>query len=190
MIVKRTSTLRRFAVWLGAPRPARPDARKTPLRVDGYRNLRRSPLLPVLLFLLMASSAPLAKAEDSTESLSRCLADNTSGKDRKDLVRWSFFAMAAHPEIKQFASPELAQAREEVNSAMANVLTRLLTDTCLAQARAAFKQGGFKAVEDSFQTVSKLAMQELMVDKNVVASASEYTKFVDVAKFAKAIGGN
>ena len=45
---------------------------------------------------------------------------NTSGKDRKDLARWIFLAMAAHPEMKQHASANastllLARASSRMN---------------------------------------------------------------------------
>ena len=58
----------------------------------------------LLVVLLQVPGLALA---DSAADLSTCVADNTSGKQRKDLARWVFFAMAAHPDFAAYATPEL-----------------------------------------------------------------------------------
>jgi hypothetical protein len=148
-----------------------------------------STLRLILLSLLLATAAFSAHAQEPTESLSRCLADNTSGRDRKDLARWVFFAMAAHPEIKQYASSELGPASEEAHKTMAATVTRLLADSCPAQTRAAFKQGGSKAIEVAFQTLGQLAMQELMSNQEVNASMSKFEKLLDQTKLQRVFSG-
>jgi hypothetical protein len=144
----------------------------------------------ILISAALALSPLLAQAQVPTEALSRCLADNTSGKDRKDLARWVFFAMASHPEIKQFAAPDMASASEEVHRVIAGTFTRLLADSCLTQTQAAFKQGGSKAIKVAFQTHGQLAMQELMSNQDVNASMSRFEKLIDQAKLSKAFSSN
>ena len=61
------------------------------------------------VIVLVTLVAPSGATYATDEALSRCLADNTSGRDRKDLARWVFFAMAAHPEIKQYTVPTVRQ---------------------------------------------------------------------------------
>jgi len=135
--------------------------------------------------------APLSvSAQTPEESLSRCLADSTTGKDRKDLARWVFFAMAAHPEIKQYAAPSIVSATDETDKLMASMFTRLLADSCLKQTQAAFKQGGPVAVQKAFETLGQLAMQELMSDTQVNVSMGAFQKYLDQGKLGKALGGN
>ncbi len=140
----------------------------------------------IVISVLLALTTLVAHAQEPTEALSQCLADNTSGKDRKDLARWVFFAMASHPEIKQFTSPALATASDETHKLMAATFTRLLADSCLTQTQAAFKQGGSRAIEAAFHTLGQLAMQELMSNQDVNANMSKFEKFIDQSKLSKA----
>jgi len=142
--------------------------------------------LPFILLFLLA--APVW-AQSTAQPLSQCLAETTTGKDRKDLARWVFFALASHPDIKQFASATAKAAKAEAHKTMADLVTRLLTDSCLKQTQAAFKEGGSRAIELAFQTLGQLAMQELMTDPAVSASMSEFEKQVDQTKLNKAFGG-
>jgi hypothetical protein len=144
----------------------------------------------IVISVVLALSASLAQAQEPTDALSQCLADNTSGKDRKDLARWVFFAMASHPEIKQFASPGLAPASEETHKIMAATFTRLLVDSCLTQTQAAFQEGGSRAIEGAFATLGRLAMQELMSNQDVNANMSKFEKFLDQTKLSKAFSTN
>ena len=142
--------------------------------------------LVVSLFLLI--SGPVA-AQNTTQALSQCLAETTNGKDRKDLARWVFFAMASHPEIKQFTSPTAKAAEDETHKVMAGLFTRLLADSCIRQTQAAFKEGGAKAIEVAFQTLGQLAMQELMTNPAVNTSMAKFEKQLDQNKLNKALGG-
>ncbi|UCU95799.1 hypothetical protein [Hydrogenophaga taeniospiralis] len=150
---------------------------------------------PILLSLLLATAAPLTQAQAPTDpiepiqELSRCLADNTSGKDRKDLARWGFFAMAAHPEIKQYVSPDLVSASDEINKTLAATFTRLLVDSCPAQTHAAFKQGGSNAIDVAFQSLGQLAMQELVSNQDVRANMTKFEKLLDLTKLQKVMAG-
>jgi len=144
------------------------------------------------LAIVIASllSAPLPTlAQTPAESLSRCLADNTSGRDRKDLARWVFLSMAAHPEIKQHAAPDLAKISDETDKLTANMFTRLLAESCVKQTQAAYKQGGTVAIQTAFQTLGQLAMQELMSDAQVNASMGAFQKYLDQGKLNQAFGG-
>lgn len=144
----------------------------------------------VLVAAVLATACALSHAQASIDSLSQCLAENTTGKDRKELARWVFFAMAAHPEIKQYTSDSLAAASDEVHRGMANTFTRLLADTCTQQTRAAFRQGGGKAIELAFQTLGKLAMQELMTNPEVSGNMARFERHLDQSKLKKVLGGD
>jgi hypothetical protein len=143
------------------------------------------------LALALLSLAPLGAsaqaASPAIQALSQCLADNTSGKDRKDLARWIFVAMAAHPEIKQFAAPNLAQGADDVNRSTAATFMRLLTESCATQTRNASREGGPMAIQLGFQTLGQLAMQELMSDASVSAGMSAFERHLDQDKLGKVL---
>ena len=118
-------------------------------------------------------------AEVAAGTLRMCLADNTSGRDRKDLAKWVFFAMAAHPEMKQYADAN-ATAADESSKTMAALVTRLLTQSCAKEVKAAMKTGaGPEAVKLAFKTLGELAMQELMTDKSVQDAMGAFGRYVD-----------
>lgn len=158
----------------------RPDARDQ-RRLEGYTVVR-------IFALTLLLAAPLvALAQTSADALSRCIADNTSGKDRKTLARWTFFAMAAHPEIKQYASATVARATEDTNDAMAAIFTRLLTESCAEQAKAVTKEGGPRAMSGAFRILGTLAMQEIMSDADVKAAMGSFDKHIDRAKIDRVL---
>ncbi|MFO6421697.1 hypothetical protein ACLBKS_15985 [Hylemonella sp. W303a] len=148
-------------------------------------------MLPAIAALIFLTGAlPVYAQATSDISLPNCLADNTSGKDRKDLARWVFFAMGVHPEIKQYLASGAVNAKDEADKAMAGLLTRLMTESCSTQVKAAFKQGGPIAIQSAFQTLGQLAMQELMTDVQVTVSMGAFQNYIDREKLNEMFGRN
>lgn len=137
--------------------------------------------LVVLAATLAVAAA--AHAQSPPADLGRCLADNTTGRDRKDLARWMFLGMAAHPEITQYASAAAAAANEESSRMIGALVTRLLTDACANQTRAAIRTGGAAALQLAFQSLGQAAMQELMTDKAVSTSLGRFEQYLDRKRF-------
>ena len=107
-----------------------------------------------------------------------CMVDSMTGKERKEMAKWVFFAMAAHPEIEEYSKvPQSAKVASD--KFIANVVTRLLTDDCLAETRAGVKKDGQAAIVNAFELVGKVAMQELMTNKDVMESIAGYAKYLD-----------
>lgn len=123
-----------------------------------------------------------AHASPATDALSACLADSTTGKDRKDLARWMFAGMSAHPGISSMSSVD-DRVRDDLDRNMAGIVTRLLTESCSTQAAAALESDGPASFEAAFGSVGKLAMQELMSNPDVTAAFSGYEKYLDKARF-------
>lgn len=139
----------------------------------------------VVLVTLVAPSGPTYATD---EALSRCLADNTSGRDRKDLARWVFFAMAAHPEFKQYTVSTARQGTQEAHKTVGAMFTRLVTESCVHETRTAFSAAGTKAIHDAFQTLGGLAMQELMSNGDVSATMGAVERHIDQNKLNQALG--
>lgn len=135
----------------------------------------------LILGLLLAMCAATSQAGAYSDQLTTCLTDNTSGKDRKLLAKWVFSAMAAHPEMRSMANiPN--ETREDTLRAAGAMLTRLLTETCVAQTQAALKNEGGMALETSFAVLGQLAMRELMSNPDVNAAIGSIDQFVDRKK--------
>lgn len=132
---------------------------------------------------IMAISPAIAGT--ATDALITCVADNTTGKDRKDLARWVFVAMTAHPEIQPFSHVTEAN-RDELDKTVAALATRLLTESCRTEAKAAMEKEGSGSFNAAFGALGKLAMQELMSDPSVNLSFTRYAKYLDKAKFDSA----
>ena len=127
----------------------------------------------------LVAAAPLAaQAGPATDALSQCLTDNTTGKDRKDLARWVFVGMAAHPEMRPLAAfgPEQADAAQKT---MGELVSRLIGTSCKEPMRGAVKADGSDAARAAFEHLGKIAMQELMSNPQVNAAIGGFERYVD-----------
>lgn len=139
-----------------------------------------------LLAALAACFALPAAAGPYTNALGACLADNTSGKERKELAKWIFIAMGAHPDIQDVSSTTPA-LRDATDREVGAIVTRLLTSSCVDQARTAIHNEGTIALKGAFGSLGQLAMQELMTNHEVEASLSGWEKYFDHQKFESAM---
>ena len=131
----------------------------------------------------------LAQDQQPIDALKTCVSDSTSGKDRKDLAKWIFLAMAAHPEMKLHASDNAAAAADQSSRTVAALVTRLLTDSCVNEARAAMKSGGAQSFQIAFEGLGKLAMQELMADNAVKESMGLFARYADQKRITEVLMG-
>jgi len=140
----------------------------------------------LLLSLFTLFTAMPAIAGPDADALTRCLSDSTSGKDRKDLAKWVFAAMSAHPEIREFAKvPD--KARDQTSNTMGVLVTRLLGEDCVKQTQAVVRNEGSVAMQSAFRDLGALAMQELMSNPEVKASFGAFEKYLDQKKIEAAV---
>lgn len=140
-----------------------------------------------LLLGLAALSLQPAWAASATTNLSECLKDHSTGKDRKELVRWIFVAMSAHPDMRSLTNAS-DTTRQEASKSAAQLFTRLLTENCAVQTRAAVEQGGAQGMAEAFRSLGEVAMMELMSNTEVSSAISAYTQFLNKEKFEAALG--
>lgn len=115
------------------------------------------------------------------QQLGACLTDALTGKERKDLAKWIFFSMSTHSSITNYTNIP-ADDVETSNKQMGALITRLLTDDCPENARAAMNTEGSKAFEYAFGIVGQVAMQELMTEQSVSAALAQYEKHLNQQK--------
>jgi predicted GNAT family N-acyltransferase len=137
-------------------------------------------LLRASALCLLAASTP-ALAGVYGDDLSRCLVEKTTTEDKTLLVQWIFVAMAQHPSVSAMTRIT-AEDIERNSKQAAELLTRLLTETCMEQAKKAIKHEGGMAIQSSFQVFGQSAAGELFADSNVTKVMAGLEKFVDAKK--------
>jgi hypothetical protein len=119
-------------------------------------------------------------------ALGSCMADRTTGKDRKELAQWMFSAMAAHPSMRNLSNIDL-ETRRGIDQAMGRLVTRLVTEDCAKEARELIDKEGGPALGGAFEALGRTAMQELMSDRGVAAAVGAFDAHLDKAKVAAAL---
>lgn len=144
-------------------------------------------MIRTLIVMLLLGGTASAQPAPPGDALQRCLADNTTGKDRKDLARWAFLAMAAHPDMKELISPGAPAALDASSRSTAALMTRLLTEACRTETRAAMASGNPMALQAALNSLGQLALGELMRDRAVGEAMGGLAKYFDNQKFMDAL---
>ena len=136
--------------------------------------------------LFLSSILPCyVSASQEAQQLAVCLTDSLNGKERKNLAKWIYLGMSTHSIIKPFSNVT-EQDMDEINRYVGALVTRLLTEDCPKQARAAIEVGGQGAMENAFGIVGEVAMLELMAEPSVSNALGAFDKYLDQDKFDKA----
>lgn len=140
-----------------------------------------------ILTAALALGCATAQAGVYSDDLSKCLVKSTSLDDKTNLVRWVFSNAALHPKVSDITAVS-GDAREAMNRTAARLFERLLTESCRNQTQEAMRYEGAIALQQSFQLLGQVAMQELMSDQSVSQGFEGFTKYLDRSKF-EALGG-
>ena len=122
-----------------------------------------------------------------SNELAKCLVRSTSEGDKNDLVKWMFAAFASHPEVKSMASISETQ-REELNEKTANLMMRLLTESCRFETAEALKYEGQGTLEAGFQVLGSVAARGLMSHPDVANYIAGLDRYIDPQKLKSVIG--
>jgi hypothetical protein len=138
------------------------------------------------LALLITACSWGVQASPHTDALARCLADNTTGKDRKDLARWIFLTMSTQLDIGSAARVDPASI-PSAQRTVAELATHLLAESWSRETAAVVEADGASGVGMAFEYLGKLAMQELMSNREVNASISGVDRFLDKNRIERAV---
>ena len=131
--------------------------------------------------LLLTASAMPAAAGPYADALGRCLIENTSENDRKQLIVWMFSAASQHPVVRDLLVVTPQQV-DTANKAMADLTMRLLTEECLDVARKAIRIEGKVTLEQSFNLLGQVAGRELFSSPHVAEAMAGYAGHLDGQK--------
>lgn len=135
-----------------------------------------------LLLGLLGSQAALAGPHG--DDLSRCLVESTNQADRQVLAKWGFSAASQHPAVRSVVTVSEKEL-DDSNKYMAELLTRLLTQSCRSEAQKALQYEGPVTLQTSFQALGQVAGRELFSSPQVaVAMAAGLTRHLDAKTLA------
>lgn len=138
-----------------------------------------------LLILATIVSMP-SSSQESTQEFATCLADSLNGKERKELAKWIFLSMTVHPSLKEYSTAS-AKDRDTSDQHVSKLITRLITENCPAELRAA-RTADPLAIQKGFEFVGQIAMQEIMTNQETLEALSGYARYLDQNEIAEALG--
>ena len=133
-----------------------------------------------LLIILLSITVSLSPADANELDLGTCLVDSLTGKERKNLAKWIYFALAAHPEMSSYSNIK-QEDRVKIDKYVGTLVTRLLAEDCASEFKSVQKADPL-ALRKAFEFVGQVAMQELMTNQDVMTSISSYIKYADQKK--------
>ncbi|MBE9609039.1 hypothetical protein INR99_06740 [Chitinilyticum litopenaei] len=139
----------------------------------------------IAALVLLGCVAPAVMASPASTALAACMADNTTGKDRKDLARWIFSSMAIHPEIQPYSRLS-DNDRVKIDKQLAAMVETLVVERCRESARLALEQDGGNAFKEAFGMLGQVAMREIMADPAVNAALGQFANYLNEDKFNSA----
>ncbi len=136
-----------------------------------------------LVLALSLTISSFSQAGVYSDDLSRCLVESSTPSDKSKLVKWMFTSMALHPDVASMSSVT-SQQRESANKDAAEMFTKLMTETCVTQAKKAIQYEGPHAIQQGFTVFGQVAGQELFTNPNVAQALAGLEKYMDNDKLA------
>jgi len=121
-----------------------------------------------------------------TDDLTKCIVESTTTEDRVQFVKWLYFAISKHPIVKSISSVDESQF-DASNKKIANLIMKLMTESCKEKAAKALKYEGIASIEQSFQVFGQIAGQEIFTNPDVAATMSSFEKYLDSNKLKEAL---
>jgi len=116
-----------------------------------------------------------------SDDLTRCLVDKSTPEEKTSLVQWIFVAMSRHPSVSPMTRIT-ADDVEKYNKIAAELLTHLLTETCVEPSKKAIKYEGAAALQSAFQVLGQVAAGDLFQNPEVAAVMGGLDKYLDTKK--------
>lgn len=132
------------------------------------------------LGLLMGLSQPVF-AGPYGDDMAKCLVRSTTNTDKGILVKWMFAAISLNPEVKSMVSLT-KQQRDAYNKQFADLVMKLLTESCKKETQSAIQYEGKEAISNSFRVLGAVAARGLMADPAVTSYIADIDKYVDKKK--------
>ncbi len=148
--------------------------------------MRRASMGLVAAVLALGSTGARAAVSDQpTDPLGVCISKSIAPEEGDALMQFIFVAMSRHPSLKPYTTISAAQ-EEDIAARAGAAMTRLLTEACREQTRAALKSGSVQAAfQSAFSPVGVDAMRRMMRDPAVAQTMTTLVRHMDQEQFTK-----
>ncbi|HSD37457.1 MAG TPA: hypothetical protein VLC92_08095 [Rhodocyclaceae bacterium] len=136
--------------------------------------------LATLVALCAMLSQP-AHAGPAADAMGKCLLEHASEKDRSDLMRWMFANAALHPDVAGIASVS-PEGRQTIDRAAAQIVQRLVFDSCRGESSTALRSEGPTAMQQAFQQLAQLIGDNLVANPAVSQGSANILRYIDVSR--------
>ena len=134
-----------------------------------------------IFILSMLGLSQIASAGPTVDQLSQCLVKSTTAADKSAVLQWTFVALSAHPDLKQYSNVN-AEQKTQLDKNLAQVLQRILVEQCSAQTKAVIQAEGMQAVGDSFQELGSITGEEILKTPEVKDQLKGVVRYIDLNK--------
>jgi hypothetical protein len=136
------------------------------------------------MFLSCSAFAQSGDEEYLTGKLDECLTLSSTGRDRLIFAGWMAASLASAPQLKGIAEVNVVE-RDRLNRDLARIFTRLITVDCLEESRLLFRAGKSDAFKVAGRGLGRMAMQELMSDRDASVQMERFADYINEADFEK-----
>ncbi|MDM1310430.1 hypothetical protein HXZ79_04015 [Acinetobacter indicus] len=133
------------------------------------------------LAIALLGCSQVSTAGPTVDQLSQCLVKSTTAADKTTVLQWTFSALAAHPDLKQYSNVSDAQ-KTQLDKNLAQVLQRILVEQCSAQTKAVIQAEGMQAVGESFQELGSITGDEILKKPEIKQQLQGVLRYVDLNK--------
>ena len=135
----------------------------------------------VIMAAAVLGTTQIAIAGPTVDQLSDCLVKATTAADKTTVFQWTFTALAAHPDLKDFSSVTPEQ-KNQLDQKLAQVLQRVIVEQCSTQTKAVIQAEGIQAVGEAFQQLGQSAGEDIVKDPAVRQQLQGALRYIDLNK--------
>lgn len=143
----------------------------------------------LLAGLIIIGSSLHATAGEHAAALSQCLVSNTTAADKAVMTKWVFSSLSNHPSLSDMASMSDA-ARTGADQEMARLVESFIYDKCNSQLKAAVKNEGPMAIEQSIRSYVEVTGREILQHPSISSSVTGLASQLDARKMFEALMAN
>ena len=131
--------------------------------------------------LMTVSVFSSAQAGEHAAALSQCLVSNTTQADKEIMTKWVFSSLSNHPSLSNMANLSAA-VRTGADQQMARLVESFIYDKCSGQLKAAVKNEGPSAIEQSIRSYVEVTGREIMQHPSISSSVTGLASQMDAKK--------
>lgn len=134
----------------------------------------------VLLFFLFAELrvAQAQQLDKNIYQLHQCLLENTSGRDREDLAKWSILVLASHPKLRELLK-DPDQTIDQSSRKAAILIRGLFAEKCAAEVQNTIVARGQPGMMMAVGLLAQIATQELISNPLVAENMLRMGRMID-----------